>query len=986
MISLSIAGRQALAIALAATGVALTAQAARAQAEPAATTPEAAPDEGDGAAAIVVTGTQRKEGVNAGALGARSVFDTPFSVGSVNADAIQRIAATTIDAAFDYDAGVRSNNSGTASGNTFSVRGIAIDRTNGYKLDGLPFPYWFQDHPLDHLQDLQVLKGAGGFAYGFAAPGGVVNLVSKQPSRDFQATFDISYRSSSILHELVDVGGPLDRAGDYGFRFNASNEEGRLYNGAYNKDQFVSLALTGHAGDRFSWQLDGFYQRTRQDDQVNTISITTVPTTVNGVTYGPVTSLAPVSGKLEPGAKGTTKLNDIVSLTGRINYRIADDWKLSAAARYAALDERFPGSLATIYDNGGDYYSTVYNMNRLFKYYVTDASLAGKFNTGPITHEILAGVSTLTSQFDYDNPTRGFVLGPNNNAATPVLGTTNAYVYNIHNANSVPTVIGNAAAQYNNRSPVWTLYQDIHQRAAFASDTATWGPVSVLVGLRYTDYEEINYNPNQTLSSYFHYRPSSPVVSASLAVVSHVKIYATYVDALQRGGLAPATATNTNASYGPLKTTQYEAGIKATGRWGNASLAVYRIATPSEYIDATNTFVRNGAARYQGVEFNAGLTPAKGVFVNTSLAWLDAKQVSGPATQIGQTIPGTTGFQASVLGEYALPFLPGVKLTGGVRHSGKSYGVGDIFVYPESTVGDIGARFDTAVGGHAVVLRANVQNLTGLNYWIPGSAGTSISAGAPRTFTMSAQVSLQGEDSPGFAASSDEPGWGGHSYFELDAGGAFAHRFNAAVDNRVTNPAAAAGAISVAQKTGWDVDGVLGHDFGRFSGEIETGFKRLANGAIDYSNAQVAVDGSGRGAGLYANGGGHSGVLSLLFNGLVNVGADQASTRGFVGGGLGLARVSSGQWTLDRTQASLSFPSASAAAAAVPNYFSDDNATAFAWQVLAGVRQRLGSSVDLVIKYRYFQIPGLTLRTTNGNQLKGDLFGSSVLAGIAWRL
>ena len=48
MISLSIAGRQALAIALAATGVALTAQAARAQAEPAATTPEAAPDEGDG--------------------------------------------------------------------------------------------------------------------------------------------------------------------------------------------------------------------------------------------------------------------------------------------------------------------------------------------------------------------------------------------------------------------------------------------------------------------------------------------------------------------------------------------------------------------------------------------------------------------------------------------------------------------------------------------------------------------------------------------------------------------------------------------------------------------------------------------------------------------------------------------------------------------------------------------------------------------------
>jgi iron complex outermembrane receptor protein len=179
---------------------------------------------------------------------------------------------------------------------------------------------------------------------------------------------------------------------------------------------------------------------------------------------------------------------------------------------------------------------------------------------------------------------------------------------------------------------------------------------------------------------------------------------------------------------------------------------------------------------------------------------------------------------------------------------------------------------------------------------------------------------------------------------------------------------------------------VLGYNLGRFSAEVETAFKRTKNGSINYSNANVAVDAAGESAGAYGTGGGRTGVLSVLFNGLINIGNPDAATRGFVGGGLGLARVSTGQWTLDRTQAALKYTSSSAAGAATPTYFGDDNATAFAWQGLAGVRQALTNRVDFVVKYRYFQVPGLTLRTTNGNQLKGNLFGSSVLAGIAWKL
>jgi iron complex outermembrane recepter protein len=957
----------ALRHALALGGVSLLALAAPARAETVPADP-APPGDGTGPA-IVVTATPKKAEVSTGALGVRALLDTPFSVSSLSADQIQAIAATTIDAAFTYDAGVHSNNSGVASGNTFSVRGIAIDRTNGYKVDGLPFPYWFQDFPIEDLQDLQILKGAGGFAYGFSAPGGIVNLVTRQPTQTFQAEFTTTFRSSSILNEHIDIGGPLDPEGKVAFRFNAVNEEGRLYNGAYNKDQFASLALVAHLSDKVSVQLDGFYQRTRQDDQVNTISFTTTRTTVGGKTYGPVTSLAPLDGSLQPGEKGTSKLNDIGSLTGRVNYQISGDWKLSVAARYATLDERFPGSLATIYDNAGDYYSTVYNMNRIFKYYVTDAGLTGKFATGPITHQIVVGASTLTSQFEYDNPTRNYVL---------------AGTFNIYNPNSVPSIIGNATAATNNRPPVWTLYQEIHQRALFASDTATWGPVSALVGVRYTDYEEINYNPNESLTSYFHYHPVSPVYSLDLTVLHGVRLYATYVQAIQRGALAPATATNANDSYGPLTSTQYEVGVKAEGRWGNASLALYRIATPSEYVDSTNTFVRNGIARYQGIEFNAVVRPVRALQLNTSVSWLDAKQVSGPVTLIGQTIAGTVGFQASELAEYAVPFVKDLKVTGGVRHSGKAYGASDIFVYQANTEGDLGLRYDLVASGHAVVLRANVQNVTNEKYWIPGSAGTSISAGAPRTYTFSAEIALQQDRAAAYAAAPGDGGSAHHAYLELDGGALFGHSFDAAVNNRVDNLGSAPGAIRAGQKTGWDFDGIVGYDLGRFSGEIETGYKRAGVGAIDYSNATVAVD-STHGAGVYDNAGGHTGVLSVLANALLNLGPVDGATRGFVGGGAGIARISSRDWTLDSSRAPLVY-AATAAGAATPTYFSDDDATGFAWQALAGVRHSLGRHVDVVLKYRYFEVPGLTLRTMNANQLKGNLFGSSVLAGVAWKL
>jgi iron complex outermembrane receptor protein len=82
-----------------------------------------------------------------------------------------------------------------------------------------------------------------------------------------------------------------------------------------------------------------------------------------------------------------------------------------------------------------------------------------------------------------------------------------------------------------------------------------------------------------------------------------------------------------------------------------------------------------------------------------------------------------------------------VKLTGGIHHSGRAYGASDIFVFHSSTVGD-GASYGFNASGPCG--RRARQYPEYRRYALLGAGiGRDFAvAGAPRTFTVSAQVAL----------------------------------------------------------------------------------------------------------------------------------------------------------------------------------------------------------------------------------------------------
>ena len=165
-------------------------------------------------------------------------------------------------------------------------------------------------------------------------------------------------------------------------------------------------------------------------------------------------------------------------------------------------------------------------------------------------------------------------------------------------------------------------------------------------------------------------------------------------------------------------------------------------------------------------------------------------------------------------------------------------------------------------------------------------------------------------------------------------------------------------------KTGFDGDINVGYDFGAFRLEAEGGYKRAnvnVNKTLGNNPAQPYAT---------AIGGGHNDVYSLMANGLVDFGPSDGLNF-FAGGGVGVA------WNKVRYDITSTPAGANGGAY-------DDNRSAFAWQLLAGVRMPLSPNVDVSLKYRYFDAG----RFNYQNDLAGvsSRFRShSVLAGVSFK-
>jgi outer membrane protein OmpA-like peptidoglycan-associated protein len=174
-------------------------------------------------------------------------------------------------------------------------------------------------------------------------------------------------------------------------------------------------------------------------------------------------------------------------------------------------------------------------------------------------------------------------------------------------------------------------------------------------------------------------------------------------------------------------------------------------------------------------------------------------------------------------------------------------------------------------------------------------------------------------------------------------------------------------------KVGYDVDGVVGYDFGMFRTEFEVGYKSSKldslqvngpTGALLLPNGTVGTPAVGD----YNNVSGKQNILSFMANGLIDFGGEGNSIGGFVGGGVGVARVK---------QKGFAFADGGSA-------FLSDSDTHVAWQLLAGVRKPLTDNVDVSLKYRFFNVDNVNTVAFTGSDTNSRIRSHSLLVGLTY--
>jgi len=172
-------------------------------------------------------------------------------------------------------------------------------------------------------------------------------------------------------------------------------------------------------------------------------------------------------------------------------------------------------------------------------------------------------------------------------------------------------------------------------------------------------------------------------------------------------------------------------------------------------------------------------------------------------------------------------------------------------------------------------------------------------------------------------------------------------------------------AASVDTDKGFDFGGVVGYDFGGFRLESEVSYRQADVQGFTSSAAQIP---SGAGTALAPGGtydvAGDASALSFMVNGLLDFGDDDG-LQGFVGGGVGVARVD--------VQTVFAAPA-----------FLDDSDTGFAWQALAGVRAPLSDNWDVGLKYRFFNADKVNLVDRLGRAVDTRFRSHSIMGSLIY--
>jgi iron complex outermembrane recepter protein len=651
-----------------------------------------------------------------GMLGNVDFMDTPFSTSSYTEQLIRDQQAESVADVLENDATVRV---ATGYGNfqeLYMIRGFNV-YSDDMTLNGVYGILPRQFVAAEMIERVEVFRGANSFVNGAApggsAIGGLVNIVPKRADSEPLTRVTVGTQTGGQGYAAMDVGRRFGDEKEDGLRTNIIVRDGET--GVDDEDKQLGALTLGydHQGSNFRLSADLGYQ----DHHIDSPRPSVTPS-------GAIPSAVDASSNYAQNWTYTDE-NQLFGVV-RGEYDLAKNTSAWLALGTRQGKEHNLLANPTV-DSDGNLTAYLFENIREDSVISSDAGVRHNLTLGSIGHTIVVSGSAYQSK------------------------SKNAYVMSwpstsVGSLDDYQQIEKASGAYFGGDMDSPTLTEKISYSSLALADTLSLFSDSVRLTLggrlQHVDTTSYDYSSG-AVSGHYAKSALTPSVGAVYFPIENTSLYANYAEALEPGKTAPATATN-NAGVvmKPLRSEQFELGVKYDNETYGATASLFQISKPS-YITEDNTYTDNGEQRNQGLELSMFGKPTENTKLIAGATWIDAELANTEdGTYDGNSAIGVAKFQANVNLEWDAPQVQGLTLEGRTVYTAAQYAdQANTTEIPAWTRFDLGARYVLPVDESDLTLRARVENVTDESYWssVGGYPGSNyLVLGSPRTVMLSA--------------------------------------------------------------------------------------------------------------------------------------------------------------------------------------------------------------------------------------------------------
>lgn len=578
------------------------------------------------------------------------IMQVPQAVSIITAQDVKDRAAVNFQDIFRYSAGVQTETQGVDTrGDFMSARGFdTVQYLDG--INRMPSFVYGGRMEIFTLERAEVLRGPSSVLYGAGGAGGLFNGVSKRPQDTFGGEIDLIYGTDDTKQLNLDVTGPITDG--ISARFVGVARDGNLQQPSQKNNRLVLMpSVTFKPGPDTDITLIGLYQKDRLGSQTYLPISKTISADNDSVRISSDTFLG------EPGFNHTDTDYKAASLL--VTQRFGSNVTFSSNTRYFKTDVDYAEvyGLATYADAARTLVNRAwYVMLQDSKGVATDNRIAVKLTTGPIEHQLLAGLDYTWFKQSSDQGW-GYDLGG----------------FDIYN----PT--------YGQTIPASTFYSPYATNTQlgfyFQDQMRIWDRVTVVLGGRH-DKATSKANGVQL--------PDNTAWTFRAGVIGEVtdtvSVYANYAESF-----LPVFGQSVRGQvYVPRTGRQYEAGVKFQPfRGALLSAAVFDIreknGLQADPDDIQNT-IQSGEVKSRGVEIEGSLRMPGDVNLTAAYTYLDAHNLNADGSN-GLQLANLPKHAASIWAtkNFALTDKIGARVGGGIRYTGEKVDSFENFTMPSYT-------------------------------------------------------------------------------------------------------------------------------------------------------------------------------------------------------------------------------------------------------------------------------------------------------------